>query len=110
MDTAAARTRLQEMLADLDRSIAILKGESPERENSPSDAAAILTDSDRVEAALETMRRHRAAVVGALERIADGTYGQCVDCGRRVPDGRLKARPEAARCVACQARHDRAMR
>jgi len=32
----------------------------------------------------------------------EGTYGQCVDCGKPVPEGRLEARPEASRCVACQ--------
>jgi RNA polymerase-binding transcription factor DksA len=110
VDTAAARARLQEALADADRSIAILKGEHPERENSASDAGAILTDSDRVEAALESLERHRAAVVRALERIAAGTYGRCVDCGEPVPEGRLEVRPEAARCLTCQARHDKAMR
>ncbi|GAA4090502.1 TraR/DksA family transcriptional regulator [Actinomadura miaoliensis] len=110
MDIAAARTRLEEALADVDRSIAILKGEHPERENSASDAGAILSDSDRVEAALESLERHRAAVAQALDRIAAGTYGRCVECGGPVPEGRLEVRPEAARCLACQARHDKALR
>ena len=110
MDIDAARARLEAMRADLERSIAILKGEHPERENSASDAGAILSDSDRVEAALESMEQHRNAVDAALARVAAGTYGQCVECGKPVPEGRLEVRPDAARCVACQAKHDRAMR
>jgi DnaK suppressor protein len=107
VDTATARTRLEAMLADLDRSIAILRSEHPERELSPADAGSGLSDSDRVEAALGSLERHRAAVDAALARIAAGTYGQCVGCGKPVPEGRLEARPDAARCVTCQTKHDR---
>ncbi|MWK33679.1 conjugal transfer protein TraR [Actinomadura sp. J1-007] len=98
------------MLADLDRSIAILKGEHPERDASAADAGAGLCDSDRVEAALESLQRHRKGVDAALARLDEGTYGQCVGCGKDVPEGRLEARPDAARCVTCQTKHDRAMR
>ncbi|TDD39281.1 conjugal transfer protein TraR [Actinomadura sp. KC06] len=98
------------MLDDLDRSIAILRGESPERDSSPADAGAGLTAHDRVEAALDSLERHRRAVAEALERIGAGTYGRCVGCGRPVPEGRLEARPDAARCITCQSAHDRSGR
>ncbi|WP_165965997.1 TraR/DksA C4-type zinc finger protein [Actinomadura sp. 7K534] len=107
MDIAVARARLEAMLEDLDRSIAILRGESPERDNSAADAGAGLTALDRVEAALHSLERHRDGVVAALERIGAGTYGRCLACGKPVPEGRLEARPDAARCVTCQAKHDR---
>lgn len=107
MDTAAARSRLESLLEDLDRSIAILRGESPERDNSAADAGAGLTAHDRVEAALESLERHRRSVVAALERIGAGTYGRCLGCGHPVPEGRLEARPDAARCITCQSKHDR---
>ncbi|MQY03415.1 TraR/DksA family transcriptional regulator [Actinomadura macrotermitis] len=110
MDDATPRSRLETMLAELDRSIAILKGEHPGREASAADAGTNLTDSDRVEAALTSMERHRAAVLAALARLDEGSYGRCAGCGKPVPEGRLEARPDAARCVPCQARHDRAMR
>ncbi|TDE38775.1 TraR/DksA family transcriptional regulator [Actinomadura sp. 6K520] len=95
------------MLEDLDRSIAILRGESPERDNSVADAGAGLTALDRVEAALHSLEQHRDGVVAALDRISAGTYGRCLACGEPVPEGRLEARPDAARCVTCQAAHDR---
>jgi RNA polymerase-binding transcription factor DksA len=96
------------MLQDLDRSIAILRGESAERENSAADAGAGLTDHDRTEAALESLERHRRGVAAALDRIGAGAYGRCLGCGQPVPEGRLEARPDAARCLPCQAKHDRA--
>jgi DnaK suppressor protein len=39
--------------------------------------------------------------VAALIRVADGSYGTCVTCGRVIPPERLAARPAAAECVVC---------
>jgi DnaK suppressor protein len=47
------------------------------------------------------------AVEAAWLRLKDGTYGICVDCGGDVGYPRLKAFPAAARCVACQERHEK---
>jgi len=43
-----------------------------------------------------------AEVEAALARLADGTYGECMDCGQAIPGPRLTAYPTARRCVACQ--------
>jgi DnaK suppressor protein len=115
VDIATARKRLEEMLADLDHSTAILKGESPEPggldyDHHPADAGTSLSDADRSEAALEAMKRQRSAVLAALIRLDSGLYGQCVGCGKPVPEGRLEARPDAARCMVCQSSHDRVRR
>ncbi|MGI8330972.1 TraR/DksA family transcriptional regulator [Actinomadura scrupuli] len=115
MDTATARKRLEGMLADLDRSISILKGESPEPDapdydHHPADAGTSLSDADRSEAAQQAMERQRSAVLAALRRLEGGEYGRCVGCGKPVPEGRLEARPDAARCVACQAQYDKSLR
>ncbi|MQA78562.1 MAG: hypothetical protein GEV10_08795 [Streptosporangiales bacterium] len=57
---------------------------------------------------IDAAEQQRRLVVEALARIDDGSYGRCVDCDREVPAGRLEARPEAARCVECQQKADRA--
>ncbi len=41
-------------------------------------------------------------VEAALARVAEGTYGECVDCGTNIPYARLAAFPSASRCIACQ--------
>jgi RNA polymerase-binding transcription factor DksA len=112
VDATAARTLLEVMLTDLERSISTLKGENSDPgaggyDRHPADAGSNLVDADRVEAGLEALDRQRNAVLAALHRVETGTYGQCVDCGAPVPEGRLEARPEAARCVSCQAKYDR---
>lgn len=44
------------------------------------------------------------AVRAALARLADGSYGECTDCGQPVGVARLLAQPAAARCIACQSK------
>ena len=39
----------------------------------------------------------------ALQRIEDGTYGQCVRCGKPIDEERLKAMPTARYDAPCQA-------
>jgi len=41
------------------------------------------------------------AIVAALARLADGTYGICSSCGARISYGRLVVMPETTLCVAC---------
>jgi len=108
VDVATARMRLEVMLEELDRSIRVLKGDPvavPER--SAADAGADLTDADHTRAMLDVASRQRKEVQDALVRLDQGGYGRCVDCASPVPEGRLEARPEAARCVQCQSKRER---
>ena len=111
METIVARKHLEEMRDDLDRSIAILQGEGPGPvagtgyPQDSADAGSILSEADRTEAILHSARSQRDEVLAALARIDENTYGRCVDCGHEIPEGRLEARPDAARCVACQAKY-----
>lgn len=38
----------------------------------------------------------------AIERLRDGSYGQCVDCELEIEAARLEALPQAERCSYCQ--------
>ena len=40
-------------------------------------------------------------IEAAIERIEDGSYGRCEECGRKIPKPRLEAVPYAALCVQC---------
>jgi len=40
----------------------------------------------------------------ALEKIREGTYGICEECGEEIGGGRLKVMPLAKSCVPCQSR------
>jgi RNA polymerase-binding transcription factor DksA len=43
-----------------------------------------------------------AAIADARTRIADGRYGECIDCGQPISFERLSAQPTAKRCIADQ--------
>ena len=108
METTVARKRLEEMRGDLDRTIAVLQGERPGPvagtgyPQDSADAGSILSEADRTDAILDSARNQRDEVVAALSRIDESSYGKCIDCGHEIPEGRLDARPDAARCVGCQ--------
>ncbi len=46
------------------------------------------------------------AVREALERIENGSFGQCLDCGREIPEARLTAVPWAPYCVEDQEKRE----
>lgn len=41
-------------------------------------------------------------IAEAKERMEQGRYGQCVDCGEPIPLKRLQALPFSLRCLSCQ--------
>jgi len=51
-----------------------------------------------------------AALDAALERVASGEYGVCIDCGEDISRARLAANPAADRCTECQERSEHAAR
>jgi RNA polymerase-binding transcription factor len=38
----------------------------------------------------------------SLERIADGNYGECINCGEEIAQKRLDAIPWTPHCIRCQ--------
>jgi len=45
-------------------------------------------------------------VDASLERIKNGTYGTCIDCGNAIAPERLDAYLTAKRCLTCQSRRE----
>ena len=43
----------------------------------------------------------------ALERIEEGSYGQCENCDCKIPVARLRAKQTASLCLACQNEKER---
>lgn len=43
----------------------------------------------------------------ALIRLADGSYGVCLDCNGEIDIERLKVFPTAKRCIQCQAMYEK---
>ena len=47
-------------------------------------------------------RQMLTEIEGALERIADDEYGDCVNCSEPISQKRLEAIPWARHCIKCQ--------
>ena len=43
----------------------------------------------------------------ALERIEDGSYGKCEDCGKQIGARRLEAVPHARLCIECKSKAEK---
>jgi DnaK suppressor protein len=47
-------------------------------------------------------RQLLAMVEGALERIREGSFGECISCGKEINPKRLEAVPWTRHCIECQ--------
>jgi len=107
-DTFAAQ--LQEMRTDVLAQLRAQHGGAMSRVESAAEALGSASD-DQAQANTERElsfaleERESAELIeidAALKRIADGSFGLCVDCGVSIPAARLHANPTAMRCIDCQ--------
>jgi len=85
------------------RSYADLVGEVHDRgeessANSTAGVNAMVGDHRRAEL---------AGIKAALQRMEDGSYGLCIDCGTPIGFERLLAWPMARRCIDCKKEFER---
>lgn len=112
---ALLESELRSRQRDLDRQLAehqgglsraehareLLKSDSDDVSHREADRELDMALNDRELAEL-------GAVSAALRRLQDGRYGLCADCGGAIAFDRLKVEPWALRCIACEARRERA--
>jgi DnaK suppressor protein len=90
--------------AETDRD-AQITGQSPDaQEHALADQLGDVTNADVARDAGEIRD-----IEAALERLAAGTYGECLQCGAKIPRSRLNAYPTAKRCLPCQQAHEQAV-
>jgi DnaK suppressor protein len=76
------------------REILLQDGDDATQRDADREVDLAMSDRDTVEL---------TRIEQALSRLAQGSYGECIDCGEPVPFGRLELEPQALRCVACEA-------
>jgi DnaK suppressor protein len=100
---SALVVQAQQLRADLAGIMAASEGANADDEHDPEGATIAFERAQT--AALLTRTEHRIAELDrARERVAAGTYGICVVCGRPVGADRLEARPDATTCIGCASR------
>ena len=101
-DADEARRRLEAQLAELEDRLSRIERDLAEPPDADSSERAVqMEDDDALEGQAALIGNEIASTRRALERIEDGTYGDCVRCGNEISAGRLEARPEAALCIDC---------
>lgn len=97
------RERLFRTAATTDEELRTLEGHQP---GAPTEDVA----REMVTALLGRLdtqeRRELDEIFAAQARLETGTFGVCEGCVRPIPLVRLRARPTARWCVACQAREE----
>lgn len=101
------RARLDQLEAELREALKArdLAADGDERSDGHHHPAEAATDAEYREKQLRDtlkMREQLEEIQRARAALDAGTYGVCIDCGGEIPPGRLKALPDAKRCVPCQ--------
>ncbi|GAC1310178.1 MAG: TraR/DksA C4-type zinc finger protein [Ktedonobacteraceae bacterium] len=112
IDLGAMKKRLEDRRDELHEGIAALTEAHPrpvdpvEASQGPQDFEDVAVDfleTQQEQSILVNQQALLTEVQQALERIEQGTYGKCVNCGRPIPEKRLEVIPWASRDVQCEA-------
>jgi DnaK suppressor protein len=112
MNLNSVKTRLQEKESDLLQIVTRL--EQNARDSATSEVEdpidRVISSEAKAGSFREATLEHRTLVEvqEAMQRLEQGTYGRCIDCGQPIEPARLEAVPWAAYCLADQEKHDRA--
>jgi DnaK suppressor protein len=92
---------IDELLSQANETVS---GMTSHKENlpDPSDRATLESDRNFTLRIRDRERKLIGKIKEALERIEQGTYGICEDCGEEISTERLKARPVTTLCIDCK--------
>ncbi|MFB0507873.1 MAG: RNA polymerase-binding protein DksA [Thermodesulfobacteriota bacterium] len=93
--------RLEELLMEAERTKYQVK-ETDEPASDPMELASNGFDRDVLLRLRDRERKLMIKIKEALERIENGTFGTCEECGEKISEKRLRARPMATLCIDCK--------
>ncbi len=93
--------RREAILAEADKTVSGLN-DGKENFPDPTDRATVEWDRSFTLRIRDRERKLLIKIDEALERIEEGTFGICDDCGEEIGEARLKARPVTTQCIDCK--------
>jgi DnaK suppressor protein len=72
----------------------------------PADRATAESDRSFTLRLRDRERKLIKKIQEAIQRLEDGTYGLCEECGEEIGVPRLQARPVTTLCIACKSRQE----
>ncbi len=100
------RTILTAKHAELARATGRRDGIAIERTPDALDEVQLATEREIITRNLDRGTKLLRNVRAALDQIAEGAYGTCLECDEEISHKRLHAMPWATLCIACQERAD----
>ena len=103
--------RIAELLRELQDDAARVRADRVEdlagsaRDSGDESVATLIAELDRADLGRDLSELR--ALEAAQQRIADGSYGSCVDCGGDIGYERLQVNPAALRDIRCQTQHEK---
>jgi len=97
--------RLNSLLNEANRTVS---GMTDQRESfpDPTDRATMESERNFTLRIRDRERRLIGKIKEALERLEDGTFGICEECGEDISGERLKARPVTTLCIDCKKKQE----
>ncbi|NTU47655.1 MAG: RNA polymerase-binding protein DksA [Deltaproteobacteria bacterium] len=97
--------RLEELYQEAERTVAGMT-DAEETFPDPTDRATLESDRNFMLRIRDRERKLIVKIREALQRIEDGTFGDCEDCGEEIGEDRLKARPVTTLCIECKRKQE----
>ena len=96
------RVQLEKRLAQITQRVGRIEADLRREPDRDWVERAIELENDEVLEGLDELGRTEAlAIRDALRRVADGSYGFCVECHEAIDEDRLQATPTASTCIYC---------
>ena len=94
--------RRSAILAEAEKTVSGLNNDGKENFPDPTDRATVEWDRHFTLRIRDRERKLLKKIEEALERIDEGVFGICEDCGEEIGEARLKARPVTTQCIDCK--------
>jgi len=101
--------RLNELYSEAEKRVASLAA-TEENLPDPTDRAAADSDKNFMFSVWEREQKLIVKIREALQRIDEGGFSECEECGDDIGIERLKARPVTTLCVTCKRKQEAAER
>ena len=98
--------KISELLNDQMKTISVMTVAS-ERQTDPNDQASMEVERNFELRIRDRERRLILKMKEAIQRIDNGTFGICDDCGEEISEKRLIARPVTTQCIDCKTREEK---
>lgn len=93
--------RLTELLDEANEAVKNITESTEDTSSDPTDQAVAENDRNRLLRFKDRERKLIRKIEGAINRIDEGTYGECEACGATIGEARLQARPMTTYCIDC---------